>query len=217
MCGSNFMSRFESIWEDRNRKAVLALSGVFVLLIALGDWWTKPFLSLGFLYLFAIMLAAGFLPRWALGLMAASCALLAEIFSSLNRSFIRLGFETLALVGCGLFVAELLRNRRLTVEARERLRILVETSPAAILTIDQRGFIELANRAAIERIAPRDGRLIGHPIAAFLPELHYALRRDDGPQFQTAMRCQGHRDDGESFMADVWFSTYHEGTRASSW
>ena len=25
------------------------------------------------------------------------------------------------------------------------------------------------------------------------------------------MQCRGHRDNGESFMADVWFSTYKEG------
>jgi DNA-binding NarL/FixJ family response regulator len=25
------------------------------------------------------------------------------------------------------------------------------------------------------------------------------------------MQCAGHRDDGEHFMADVWFSTYKEG------
>jgi DNA-binding NarL/FixJ family response regulator len=25
------------------------------------------------------------------------------------------------------------------------------------------------------------------------------------------MRCRGHRDSGESFLADVWFSTYKEG------
>jgi PAS domain-containing protein len=68
-----------------------------------------------------------------------------------------LGFETLALVGCGLFVAELVRNRRLTLEGRERLMALVETSPAAIVTVDERGFIELANQAAVELMSPRDG------------------------------------------------------------
>jgi DNA-binding CsgD family transcriptional regulator len=26
------------------------------------------------------------------------------------------------------------------------------------------------------------------------------------------MQCRGHRDNGESFLADVWFSTYREGT-----
>jgi PAS domain S-box-containing protein len=204
------MTRLDAIWEERYRVPVLLLSGAFILVIALIDWRTEPYVSLGFLYLFPIMLAAGFLPRWVIVLLGVSCAVLSEVFSSLDKSFIRLSFEALALAGCGLFVAEMMRNRRLSIEAQERLRILVETSPAAIVTIDDRGFIELANRAAIELIAPREGKLIGHPVAAFLPELHHALRREEGPQFRTAMQCRGHRDNGESFMADVWFSTYKE-------
>jgi DNA-binding CsgD family transcriptional regulator len=52
---------------------------------------------------------------------------------------------------------------------------------------------------------------VGHPIAAFLPELHHAVRREEGPQFRSSMQCRGHRDNGEAFMADVWFSTYKEG------
>jgi two-component system, LuxR family, sensor kinase FixL len=203
------------IWERRNRTPVLLVSIALVLAIAVADWWTKPYVSLGFLYLFPIMLAAGFLPRWAIALFGVVCAVLTEVFSSLDASgaFIRLVFETLALAGCGLFVAELVSNRRLTLEAQDRLRILVETSPTAIVTIDERGFIELANRAAVELLAPRDDHLIGHPIAAFLPELHHALRREEGPQFRASMQCRGHSDNGESFIADVWFSTYKEGPR----
>jgi PAS domain S-box-containing protein len=189
------------------------VSVAIILVLALVDWWTKPYVSIGFLYLFPIMLAAGFLPRWVLGLLGLVCAVLSALFSSLDLSFTRLGFETLALAGCGLFVSELLRNRRLSLESQERLRVLVETSPAAIVTVDERGFIELANRAASELIAPRDGNLVGNPIAAFLPELHHALRWEEGPQFRTTMQCRGHRDTGESFLADVWFSTYKEGTK----
>ncbi len=209
------MWRFEDIWERRNRTPVLAISGALVLAIALVDWLTKPYWSLGFLYLFPIMLASGYMPRWGIGVFAVICAVLSEAFSSLDPSeaLFRLGFVSLALVGCGLFVGELVNNRRLSLEAQERLRILVETSPAAIVTIDARGLVELANRAATELIAPRDGRLIGHPIAAFLPELHHALRREEGPQFRTSMQCRGHRDNGESFKADVWFSTYTDSAR----
>ena len=199
------MPQLEWMWDERNRVPVLVASGAMILAIALIDWWTEPYVSLGFLYLFPIMLAAGVLPRWAIGLIGAGCAVLSEVFSSLDRSFVRLTFETLALAGCGLFVAELVRNRRLSLEAQERLRILV-----AIVTIDDRGFIELANRAAAELMAPRDGVLIGHPIAAFLPELHHAVRREEGPQFRASMQCRGQRDDGQPFMAEVWFSTYKE-------
>ncbi len=192
------MLRLEQVWDARNRTPILLVSGAIMLAVAVVDWWTMPYVSLGFLYLFPIMLAAGFLPRWAVVLLGVSCAVLAELFSSLDRSFTRLSLETLALAGCGLFVAELVRNRRMTLQAQDRLRTLVETSPAAIVTVDEHGFIELANQAATQLIAPRDGHLIGTPIAAFLPELHHALRWEEAPQFRASMQCQGHRDNGES-------------------
>jgi PAS domain S-box-containing protein len=187
------------------------VSCAIIAIVALVDWWTKPYAALGFLYLFPIIYEAAFLPRWMVVVLAAGCAVLAEVFSSLEPSLVRLSFETLALAGCGLFFAELIRNRRLTMQAEARLKALVETSPAAIVTVDERGFIELANRAAGDLMAPRDGMLVGAPIAAFLPELHHALRWEEAPQFRASMQCQGHRGDGESFTADVWFSTYKEG------
>ena len=207
------MLNLEWIWEPRNRTVVLLTSAGIVLVIAVVDWWTKPYVSLGFLYLFPIMLAAGFLPGWAIVFMGIACALLSERFSNLDPADapLRTSFEALALAGSGLFISEVLRNRRLRLASQERLRVLVETSPAAIVTVDERGFIELANHAAAELLAPRDGHLIGQPIAAFLPELHRALRWEEGPQFRTSMQCRGHRGNGESFLADVWFSSYKEG------
>jgi two-component system, LuxR family, sensor kinase FixL len=208
------MLNLEWIWEPRNRPPILLTSLGIVLVIAATDWWTKPYVSLGFLYLFPIMLAAGFLPRWALVLMGIACALLSERFSNLDPADapLRTSFEALALVGSGLFISEVLRNRRLRLASQERLRVLVETSPAAIVTVDERGFIELANQAAAELLLPRDGHLLGQPIAAFLPGLHHALRWEEGPQFRTSMQCRGHRGNGESFLANVWFSSYKEGT-----
>ena len=205
------MLRLDRLWEEQNRATVLTASFAIIIAIGLVDMWTKPYVSLGFLYLFPIMLAAGFLPRWLVILLGAGCAGLAEVFSSLEPSFIRLAFEILALAGCGLFVGELFRNRRLSLQAQARLKALVETSPAAIVTVDEHGFIELTNGAAVELLAPRDANLIGSPIAAFLPELHHALRLEEAPQFRASMQCRGHRGNGESFTADVWFSTYKEG------
>jgi two-component system sensor kinase FixL len=207
------MPHLELIWDRRNRTAILLASGVLILAIAAVDWWTKPYFSLGFLYLFPIMLAAGFLPRWAIVLLGLACAVLSERFSNLDPAdaHIRQGFEALALCGCGLLTSEVLRNRRLNQDAQERTRVLVETSPAAILTVNEGGLIELANQAAVELLDPRDGHLIGEPIAAFLPELHRALRPEEGPQFRASMQCRGHRGNGESFLAEVWFSTYKEG------
>ncbi|MGB6384124.1 MAG: LuxR C-terminal-related transcriptional regulator [Terriglobales bacterium] len=208
------MLNLEWIWESENRTAVLLASMGIVLAIAIVDWWTKPYVSLGFLYLFPIMLAAGFVPRWAVVFIGIGCALLSERFSNLDPADapLRTSFEALALVGSGLFISEVLRNRRLRLVYQERLRVLVETSPAAIVTVDDHGFIEVANHAAAELLAPRDGHLIGQPIAAFLPELHHALRWEEGPQFRTSMQCRGHRGNGESFLAEVWFSSYKEGS-----
>jgi PAS domain S-box-containing protein len=205
------MPALEKLWDERNRTLVLLASGAITAAVALVDWWTNPYVSLGFLYLFPVILAAAFLPRWGVALLGAGCAVLAEAFSALAPSPVRLGFEALALVGCGLFVTELIRNRRLTLKTQARLNALVETSPAAIVTVDEHGLVDLANEAALHLMAPRDGKLVGAPIAAFLPQLHHALRWEEAPQFRASMQCQGHRGNGESFTADVWFSTYKEG------
>src|ERR1035438_1854634 len=113
------MMRAEDIWHKRNRTSILLVSGTLILILALVDWLTKPYFSIGFLYLFPIMLAAGFLPRWVIVLLSVVCAVLSEIFSSLDPAgqSVRLVFETLAIAGCGMFVVELVRNRRLTSDA----------------------------------------------------------------------------------------------------
>ncbi|HTX38101.1 MAG TPA: PAS domain S-box protein [Bryobacteraceae bacterium] len=193
------------------RSRALMASAAMIVAIALADWWTPTYVSLGFLYLFPIMLAAGFLPRRALLAQAMLCAVLSETFSALDPEGRagRLILETLALAGCGLFVSELLRNRRLGLETEARLRALFETSPAAIVTLDQHGTIEAANRAAVELLVPCHN-LMGQSIASYLPELQKALRPEAGAQFRASMRCPVCRCNGETLVAEVWFSTYHE-------
>jgi PAS domain S-box-containing protein len=202
----------EHLWNRPGRTAVLLTSAAMIVAIAIIDWWTTPYVSLGLLYLFPIMLAAGFLSRPALIVLCFACAALSEAFSSLDPEgrLFRLIFELLAFAGCGLFVAELLRKRRLSLETEARLHALVDTSPAAIVTLGEHGVVELANRAAAELMVPGEADLVGQPIAAFLPELRNALRNGGGPQFRASMQCQGHRSNGETFTAEVWFSTYRE-------
>lgn len=206
------MIRIESFWDRKNRTRVLLVAGFLLVAIALFDWLTKPYFALGFLYLFPIMLAAGFLPRWGTILLALVCAFLGESFSYLNPSDanIRLAVLALAFCGCGLLLSEVRRNQLLALESQEQIRILVETSPAAIVTIDGNGFIELANQAANQLLVPPEGNLIGQPVAGFLPELYRALRRDGSPQLRATMQCRGQRANGEPFLASVWFSTYNK-------
>src|SRR5581483_3397901 len=70
------MLELERLWHDRNRTPVLWISGTIIVLIALIDWWTKPYVSLGFLYLFPIMFAAAFVPRWVVAAVGVTCAIL---------------------------------------------------------------------------------------------------------------------------------------------
>ena len=86
------MWRLERVWEEENRTRVLLVSGGIILAVALADWWTKPFVAFGVLYLFPIMLAAGFLPRWVIVLLGLGCAVLSEVFTfdilgSIDRPF----------------------------------------------------------------------------------------------------------------------------------
>jgi PAS domain S-box-containing protein len=202
----------EKIWDRRNRFPIFAASVGMVTLIALADWRTEAYIALGFLYLFPIMLAAGFLPRPAIVGSGILCAGLNEMFASLEPAgrVSRLTLTTLAFAGCGLFCSELIRNRRLALETQHRLRALVETSPAAIVLVDHGGVIELVNRAAEELLVPNDGLLAGYPIARFLPELQNVLTDNSQTDLRASMQSQVHRIAGEPFAAEVWFSTYIE-------
>jgi two-component system sensor kinase FixL len=213
-----------SIYSRRNRIPFIIAAVLLIVLIATTDWLTKPYISIGFLYLFPIMLIAGFLPRWQTTAIALLCAVLQEVFSNLpsNEAVTRLVMASAGFVGTGLFVSEIIRSRQIALEhmeeietqnmlrqdAEEQLRILVESSPAAIVTIDASGQILLANEAAKNLFAPRDISIAGQSIAEFLPALQSAVQTQTSRQFHTELRCRGKRRNGEAFLAAVWFSTY---------
>jgi len=213
-----------SIYSRNNRKGFLVAAAILIVAIAVVDWQTKPFISIGFLYLFPILLVAGFLPRWQIALVALVCAVLQELFSELpsNEAATRLFMASAGFVATGLFVSEIIRNRQMTLdhlvevqrqiglrkEIEEQLQVLVESSPVAIVTIDSTGAILLANEASQSLLAPGDTSLVGQPIAEFLPALQAAVQTHRSRQFRTELRCRGKRKTGEVFLAAVWFSTY---------
>ena len=213
-----------AIYSRENRTAFLLAAALLIVLIATIDWLTKPYISIGFLYLFPIMLIAGFLPRWQITMVALVCAVLQEVFSNLpsNEAITRLVMASAGFVGTGLFVSEIIRNRQIALEhmeevetqsklrqeAEEQLRILVESSPAAIVTIDVSGQILLANEAAQNLFAPADNSIVGQSIGEFLPALQSAVQTRRSREFHTELRCRGKRKNGETFLAAVWFSTY---------
>jgi len=213
-----------SIFAPANRIRLIVVAGFLISGIAVVDWATKPYISLGFLYLFPIMILGGFLSRIQLLGVALVCAFLQEAFSNLpeNEAVIRLLFSSAGFVGTGLFISELIRNRRIALshveelegqiklreDAEEELLSLVESSPAAIVTIDSTGKVLLANEAAQYLLAPEGEALQGQEIDSYLPTLQTVLRTQQPRVFRTTLQCTGRRSDGEVFLAGVWFSTY---------
>jgi len=218
------MKNILSIYAPAHRTRLIILAGLSIAAIALVDWETKPYISLGFLYLFPIMILGGFLSRIQLLGVALVCAVLQEAFSNLpeNEAVIRLLFGSAGFVGTGLFISELIRNRRIAMthveelegqiklreDAEQQLRSLVESSPAAILTIDSGGSVLLANEAAQHLLAPAGTALQGQEINLYLPALQTVLKSQQPRIFRTTLQCTGKRSDGDVFLAGVWFSTY---------
>src|ERR1035438_4471014 len=176
-----------SIFAPANRSTLLMIAGLMVAGIAVADWLTKPYISLGFLYLFPIIIVGGFLSRTQTIGVALVCTVLQEAFSNLPESeaIFRLLLSSVGFSGTGLFVSELLRNRRIVLQhmeeleseiklrrdAEDQLQILVESSPAAIVTIETSGRILLANQAAQQLLAPGASSLKGQTISSYLPSL----------------------------------------------
>jgi hypothetical protein len=86
----------QALWNPRHRTPVLLVSTALIVAIAVTDWATTPYFSLGFLYLFPILLSAAFLPRWLLVLLGVACAMLSIRFSNLPMLPVRLTFLSMS-------------------------------------------------------------------------------------------------------------------------
>jgi len=136
----------------------------------------------------------------------------------------RLFVVTAGFAMTGFFVAELNHRRRLLAEhlqereqqivlrqeAELQVRILIETSPLAILTLDQAGRVVLANESAAELLNFDHEELQGCQVEQYLPTLYRMLKTNrSGSNMRTSVECKGQRRNGDVFLAHVWLSTYH--------
>jgi two-component system, LuxR family, sensor kinase FixL len=210
-----------------NKQTILLKAGILIAAIAVLDWQIVGEIPVGFLYLIPMAMVGSVLNAWQIGLAAALCTFLAEVFDDLEWN-LRAGTSRdvlyfAAFIGAGLFVREVNRNRsqeqkhleeierqsEARREAEEQLRVLIESSPAAIITSDAHGAVLMANGAAHRMLAVAPGELFGKAIHHYLPSLRNISEPDDSQQFfRTVMQARGQREDGESFLADICFSTY---------
>jgi two-component system, LuxR family, sensor kinase FixL len=210
-----------------NKRSILLRAAILIAVIAVLDWRIVGEIPLGLLYLVPMLLIGSVLEPWQIALAAALCTVLAEEFDDLQWN-LRAGATRdllyfVAFLGTGLFIRQVNRNRSVVLrhlaeiehqsearrEAEEQLRILIESSPAAILTADATGNVLMANEAAHRMLAIAPGSLPGRPIHRYFPSLRNVSSPEGSQQsFRTVMQARGLRDDGETFLADISFSTY---------
>jgi PAS domain S-box-containing protein len=198
-----------------------------ILVIALVDWRLVDDIPLGFLYLVPMLMLGRVLKPWQTVIAAAILTILTEEFDPFKWN-IRTGMPRdvlyfAAFLTIGIFVYETNRNRQVTVEhlreierqsdarqeAEEQLKVLIESSPAAIVTTDSDGSVLMANDAAHRMLGLQPGTLPGLLLQRFFPTLANVSRREPSHRlFRTVMQSRGVREDGETFMADICFSTY---------
>ncbi len=213
----------ESVLAYR-RSRVVAIAAVMIAIIALLDWKVAREMSFSFLYFFPVFLVASCYGQWQIAVTAAICAVLRDALGPydhvyfLPRLFLAWGSYTAAgwLVRGVLANFQKVREQLVEIQARDRLlqdseeqlRVLVETSSAAILTLDSTGKIMQANDAASRLLGAEKDALLGENIAGYLPALAQ-VPSDHGAQvFRTTMECSAQRKNGETFTANACFSTY---------
>lgn len=204
-------------------------AAVLIAAIALLDWRIVGELPLGFLYLLPMLVLGASLNPWQMGCAAALCTFLAEVFDDLTWTP-RTGLPRdvlyfAAFAGAGLFVREINRNRSAAllhlhqieqqrdarIEAEEQLRALIENSPAAVVTADASGVVLMANEAAQRLLEVKDGSLVGRSLYRYLPSLTNVFQAHPR-SFRSVMQARASREDGETFFAEICFSTYRTNT-----
>jgi PAS domain S-box-containing protein len=202
---------------------------MMIFVIAWLDWYLGDAITLGALYLLPVILLSATASRLQLLSLAAFCAILRVYFNppmTLIEGVANGGFALAAYGLIGLFASDLMRSRRevqmhlveiereqvLRIKAEEQLRLLADSSPAAIFTLNERGEILSANRATRELLSvPESDPLVGLAVAGNLPVLAEALKLDTGEAaFRTVAQVQGKRSDGKPFLAQACFSTYKD-------
>ncbi len=208
-------------YADANAPRLTSLALVLIAVIAVLDAVLIPDLGFAFLYFIPIFVAAAFMSHWwQIFIISAICSAFAEGFSSFEAGPDRIVRVALAFLSY-IFVAVMSRklavfsraaSRQLSQfaeeaslhhQAEEQLEMLINSSPAAIVTMSPEGKITLSNKAAHELFGVEPGGLTGLPIKNFLPT--FEGMSADSP---SVIQCPGRRASGDAFPALVALSRF---------
>jgi len=186
----------------RSSRAAALYAAVLIAVIAVTDWRVEINATLGFLYIFPMVLLGTVLGWWQLILAALFCTFLSDRLDPfpMEMELARDGLIFLTLSVTGLLSLSLTKSYRREKEglavrraAEEQLKFLIDTSPAAILTMKAAGEILLGNPAAHRLLGVTDGSLSGRNITRYIPALGSIPSGDETAKiFRTQMQTRGH-------------------------
>jgi len=201
-----------------NARTAVAYAAVLIAVIGITDWRVEINATLGFLYIFPMVLLGTALGWWQVVLAALCCTLLSDRLDPfpMEMELARDVLIFLTLAVTGLLSLSLTKSYRREKEglavqraAEEQLKFLIESSPAAILTMTAGAEILLGNPAAHRLLGVTKGSLSGKKITRYIPALGSVPSGDETTKiFRTEMQTRGQRENGEVFLADIFFSTY---------
>jgi PAS domain S-box-containing protein len=194
-------------------------------LIAFADSLVFRDLSLGILFVIPIAISAVLLNRFQVFVCAVVAAVLMEKFSvPASRGETALGFALglTAFSGLGWFIVATVESGRNQAASAQRLRresdlreraeqesrALIESSPAAIITIAPDGRIKMTNSTA-KRLLRLEAPIAGDSIANYFPVLGELMTSNRILRLAgTMVEGNGRRSDGATFFAQMWLSSY---------
>jgi PAS domain-containing protein len=217
---NNQMKNLFSLYYRGSKRAILVRASVLIALIALLDWRVVDEVPVGFLYLLPMVMLGKVLRPWQTAVFAGLCTVLTEVLDQYAWN-IRTGPQRdvlyfMAFFSVGAIIHQMDRNREVTLrqlheierqsdarrEAEEQLSVLIESSPAAIITADSDGTVLMANEAAHRMLGLKVPLLLGRSIHRYFPSLLNVLGRETSQQlFRTVMQSRGQREDKEGCLA----------------
>jgi two-component system, LuxR family, sensor kinase FixL len=205
--------------SNGDRVIVLVCCAAGIVALTIGERYLGEGVPLAALFFMPLLVAAAFVPRWAIFLSAIAVALAREYFGPFHldrETPARLALSLVAFTGGGLFAGELVRNRRMalellrkTMDAESEVRALVESSPAAVLTVNSSGRITMSNDAARRVLGFRAGSPEGEAVENYIPLLARLLEsKQVVNMMRTMVEASGRRRTGEAFYSQMWVSAY---------
>ena len=206
---------------------ILAITAILVVLMALADWLVGRNVSLAPLYIVPMMLGAVVLGPPEIAFLAVVCSCLRSLFDtpgSTAELTLRFVFAVAAYFVSGLFVSGWVRNHELVRNHLIRMQDRTEAAARGGRTTEGHGGEQSRgdpdgrrqwHRTGGQRRGQRPvhdsaGRNRSGPEDPALPACSggCAPRANHSGGLRTAAQCQGTRENGEVFLAHMWFSLY---------